>query len=141
MNFQEDGGIIKKNMSKVFSFVMVGSNDFKKSSEFYDVIFKPLNLKKIVTTERYVGYSHLNEPTEVKFYITKPQNGEPATYGNGTMIAFLVETREIVNKFHEIAISNGATDEGLPGVRDDGNYYAYVRDFDGNKIAAKCISN
>ena len=135
------GGIIKKNMSKVFSFVMVGSNYFKKSSEFYDVIFKPLNLKKIVTTERYVGYSHLNEPTEVKFYITKPQNGEPATYGNGTMIAFLVETREIVNKFHEIAISNGATDEGLPGVRDDGNYYAYVRDFDGNKIAAKCISN
>ena len=128
-------------MSKVFSFVMVGSNDFKKSSEFYDVIFKPLNLKKTVTTERYIGYGHLNEPDEIKFYITKPRNGEPATYGNGTMITFIAETRDVVNKFYEMAISNGATDEGTPGVREDGDYYAYVRDFDGNKIAAKCISN
>ena len=128
-------------MSKIFSFVMVGSNDFKKSSKFYDAIFVPLKVKKIVTTERYVGYGHLDEPKELKFYITKPRNGEPATYGNGTMVAFLAETREAVNKFHEIAFQNGAIDEGLPGVREDGNYYAYVRDLDGNKITAKCISN
>ena len=96
---------------------------------------------KIVTTERYVRYGHLDEPKELKFYITKPRNGEPATYGNGTMVAFLAETREAVNKFHEIALQNGAIDEGLPGVREDGNYYAYVRDLDGNKITAKCISN
>jgi catechol 2,3-dioxygenase-like lactoylglutathione lyase family enzyme len=128
-------------MSKIFSFVMVGSNDFKKSSKFYDAIFVPLKVKKIVTTERYVGYGHLDEPKELKFYITKPRNGEPATYGNGTMVAFLAETREAVNKFHEIALQNGAIDEGLPGVREDGNYYAYVRDLDGNKITAKCISN
>ena len=120
---------------------MVGSNDFKKSSKFYDVILKPLKLKKIVTTERYIGYGSLNEPDEIKFYITKPRNGEPATYGNGTMITFIAETRDVVNKFYEMAISNGATDEGTPGVREDGDYYAYVRDFDGNKIAAKCISN
>ena len=31
----------------------------------------------------------------------------------------------------------GAVDEGAPGVRSDGNYYAYIRDMDGNKIAAK----
>ena len=128
-------------MSKIFSFVMVGSNDFKKSSKFYDAIFVPLKVKKIVTTERYVGYGHLDEPKELEFYITKPRNGEPATYGNGTMVAFLAETREAVNKFHEIALQNGAIDEGLPGVREDGNYYAYVRDLDGNKITAKCISN
>ena len=36
-------------------------------------------------------------------------------------------------------MSKGATDEGGPGVRKDGNYYAYVRDLDGNKIAAKSI--
>ena len=126
-------------MNDIFSFVMVGSKDFKKSSKFYDAIFVPLKIKKIVTTERYVGYGHLNEPNDVKFYITKPRNGEAATYGNGTMVAFLADSREAVNRFHEIALKNGAVDEGLPGIREDKNYYAYVRDLDGNKITAKCI--
>ncbi len=57
------------------------------------------------------------------------------------MIAFLAETKEAVNKFHVTALKNGAVDEGAPGIRKDGNYYAYVRDLDGNKITAKCISN
>jgi len=128
-------------MNKIISFVMIGSNDFKKSSKFYDAIFVPLKIKKIIITERYIGYGQSSEPKDVKFYITKPRNGEPATYGNGSMIAFLAETKEAVNRFHEIALENGAADEGLPGVREDGNYYAYVRDLDGNKITAKSISS
>ena len=49
------------------------------------------------------------------------------------------ENKEAVEKFYEIAISKGATDEGAPGVRKDGNYYGYIRDLDGNKIAAKSV--
>ena len=128
-------------MNKILSFVMVGSNDFKKSSIFYDSVFVHLKIKKVVTTERYIGYAHLNEPNEVRFYITKPHNEKPATIGNGTMIAFLAETKEAVNKFHSTALENGAVDEGSPGIREDGNYYAYIRDLDGNKITTKCISN
>ena len=128
-------------MNTIISFVMLGSKDFKQSSKFYDAIFIPLEIKKIVTTERYVGYGHLNEPNEVKFYITKPRNGEPASYGNGTMVAFLAKSKEAVDSFHKIALENGAVNEGLPGIRKDGNYYAYVRDLDGNKITAKYISN
>ena len=121
----------------ILDFVMVGSNDYKKSSEFYDAILEPLKLKKIVTTEKYIGYAHLNEPDKAQFYVTDPVNGEPATFGNGRQITLLADTKEAVEKFYEIAISKGATDEGGPGVRSDGNYYAYIRDFDGNKIAAK----
>ena len=128
-------------MNRIFSFVMVGTNDFEKSSKFYDAIFIHLKIRKVISTERYVGYANLNNPHEVEFYITKPQNKKPATIGNGTMIAFLAETKEAVNKFHVTALKNGAVDEGAPGIREDGNYYAYVRDLDGNKITAKCISN
>ena len=46
----------------ILDFVMVGSNDYEKSSEFYDVILEPLKLKKILKTEKYIGYSHLGEP-------------------------------------------------------------------------------
>ena len=122
----------------ILDFVMVGSNDYKKSSELYDAAFEPLNLKKILTTEKYIGYAHSDKIDEVIFYITSPVNGKPATYGNGTQITLLAESKEAVDKFYEIAISKGATDEGAPGVRkSDGNYYAYIRDLDGNKIAAK----
>ena len=121
----------------ILDFVMVGSNDYKKSSEFYDAILEPLKLKKIVTTEKYIGYAHPSEPDKAQFYVTDPVNGEPATFGNGTQITLLAESKEVVDKFYEIAISKGATDEGGPGLRSDGNYYAYIRDLDGNKIAAK----
>ena len=121
----------------ILDFVMVGSNDYKKSSEFYDAILEPLKLKKTVTTEKYIGYAHSSDPDKTQFYVTSPVNGEPATFGNGTQITLLADSKEAVEKFYEIAMSKGATDEGGPGVRSDGNYYAYIRDFDGNKIAAK----
>ena len=123
----------------ILDFVMVGSNDYKKSSEFYDAVLEPLKLKKTVTTEKYIGYSHTSEPDKTQFYVTNPVNGEPATFGNGTQITLLAESKEAVEKFYEIAISKGAVDEGAPGVRSDGNYYAYIRDIDGNKIAAKSV--
>ena len=80
----------------ILNFVMVGSNDYKKSSAFYDAVFEPLKLKKILTTEKYIGYAHSNEPEEVKFYITNPANGKPATFGNGTQITLLAESKEAV---------------------------------------------
>ena len=128
-------------MNKIISFVMVGTNDLEKSSKFYDAVFVHLGLKKVNTSERMITYSHSNDPDAVKFYITKPHNKKPATVGNGTMIALLTESKEVLDKFPATALENGAVDEGAPGIRADGNYYGYVRDLDGNKIAAKCIAN
>ena len=48
-------------------------------------------------------------------------------------------SKEIVDKFHKMALKNGAIDEGAPGIREDGNYYGYFRDLDGNKITARCV--
>ena len=124
----------------IFSFVMVGTNDLEKSSKFYDLILAHLGMKRITITERYIGYG-LNEDDGVKFYITKPHNKENATAGNGTMVALVAETKEAVDKFHKTALENGAVDEGAPGLRSDGNYYGYVRDYDGNKITARCVIN
>ena len=121
----------------ILDFVMVGSDDHEKSGDFYDAVFEPLKLKRILKTQKYLGYAHSSDPDKTLFYITNPVNGEPATFGNGTQITLLADSKEAVEKFYEIAMSKGATDEGGPGVRSDGNYYAYIRDMDGNKIAAK----
>ena len=39
---------------------MVGSNDLNKSAKFYDAVFVPLDIKKIKTTEKYIGYAQKN---------------------------------------------------------------------------------
>ena len=126
-------------MNKIIGFVMVGTNDLEKSSKFYDAILSHLEMKKVSITERYIGYGHSIEDDGVKFYITKPHNKENATVGNGTMVALSATTKEAVDKFHATALENGATDEGKPGIREDGNYYGYIRDLDGNKITARFL--
>ena len=126
-------------MKKFSGFVMVGTNDLVKSAKFYNAIFVPLNLIQVVVTEKYIGYAKKKTIKVIEFYITKPNNKEPATYGNGTQISFLVESKKKVDEFHAIGLKNGGADEGLPGIR-SGNYFAYVRDLDGNKICAYSIT-
>ena len=128
-------------MSSLITFMMIGTNDLEKSAKFYDAIFLPLEIIKASTTERHIGYAQKNNPSKIQFYICKPFNKESATNGNGTMIALLANSNEAVDKFHTIALENGGTNEGSPGKRYDGNYYAYIRDPDGNKICARCNSN
>ena len=124
-------------MKKTFGFIMVGTNNLAESEKFYNAIFFPLDLCQVLTTKRYIGYAQKDNPKEIKFYITKPVNKKPATYGNGTQISFLVDTKKKVEEFHMIGLKNGGINEGLPGIR-LGDYYAYIRDLDGNKICAYC---
>ena len=123
----------------MIGFVMVGTNNLDKAIKFYDALLATIELQRMVTNEKYAGYGLNEKPDEIEFYITNPVNKEKATFGNGTQITLLADNKEAVEKFYEIAISKGATDEGAPGVRKDGNYYGYIRDLDGNKIAAKSI--
>ena len=126
-------------MKKVIGFVMVGTNDLKKSSNFYDSILIHIGLKKVSITDRYIGYGQGDGDHDVKFYITKPHDEKDASVGNGTMIALSADSQESVNKFHATALENGGVDEWKPGIRSDGNYYGYIRDLDGNKITARYV--
>ena len=116
---------------------MVGSNDLNKSGKFYDAVAIYLGIIKVKTTDKYICYAQNNSPEQIEFYVTKPHNKEAATYGNGTMISFIVDSTKAVDGFHASALENGGVNEGLPGIRTDGNYYAYVRDLEGNKICAR----
>ena len=124
----------------MIGYAMVGASDLKRSSEYYDAVLTPLGLVQAESHDSYVGYARKATPADIEFYVTKPIDGKPATFGNGTMIAFAVESRRAVDLFHSTALENGGTDEGAPGPRPaDGTiYYAYARDPDGNKICAYC---
>tara|TARA_Y100000741_G_scaffold355684_1_gene331417 strand:+ start:74 stop:451 length:378 start_codon:yes stop_codon:yes gene_type:complete len=118
-------------------FVTLGTNDLKKSSNFYDEILKLINIIRVdEEVDRYVGYSKEKTHNPADFYILYPFDKNDATIGNGTMISFDVKTQEKVNEMHKKALELGAINEGDPGPRHGENYYAYFRDLDGNKICA-----
>ena len=122
----------------MIGYVMVGTNNLDKAINFYDEVLKIINLTRKDTDELCAGYTQNNGNGSIEFYVTKPANKKTATFGNGTQVSFLVSSREIVDKFHEIALKAGGTSEGSGGERPEGSgvYYSYIRDLDGNKICA-----
>ena len=118
----------------MFSFITIGTNNLKKSEKFYSKILNPLKIKKVLTHDRYYGYAKINSPKKIELYLIKPFNKKKATVGNGIMITFKANSKKEVEDFYRIGINLGAKDEGAPGPRHGQDYYAYIRDLDGNKI-------
>jgi catechol 2,3-dioxygenase-like lactoylglutathione lyase family enzyme len=133
-------GMCRTGEINMLAYVMVGTNILKRSAKFYDAALAPLGLVQTGGDNRYLGYGPKSAPKKSKFYVTKPYNRKPATFGNGTMISLAAKSRRTVDEFHAAALANGGTDEGKPGPRptDASNYTAYARDPDGNKICAYC---
>lgn len=122
----------------MLAYVMVGSNNIKRSVKFYDAALAPLGLVRTGSDNNYAGYGPKNAPKKSMFYVTKPYNKKKASFGNGTMISLVAKSKRAVDGFHAAAIAAGGKDEGKPGPRPAGgsNYVAYARDPDGNKICA-----
>ena len=122
----------------MIGYVMVGTNDLEKAIQYYDEVLKVLDLIRKDTDEVCAGYTQKKGDGSIEFYITKPINKKTATFGNGTQVSFITNSREIVDKFHEVRLKAGGTSEGSGGERPEGSgvYYSYTRDLDGNKICA-----
>ncbi len=116
---------------------MYGTNDMARSREFYDPIMAKLGAAPNPWTSSVRVFYAL--PTgELQFVIGTPLNGERATVGNGTMIAFIAASRRDVDDIHRMALELGGSDEGRPGIRGDdpdGFYAAYFRDPEGHKLS------
>jgi predicted lactoylglutathione lyase len=74
------------------------------------------------------------------FIVTRPFNQQQATVGNGSMVAFDVETPDLVDALHSKALALGGTSEGDPGPRGEHLYVGYCRDLDGNKFNFICYN-
>lgn len=64
----------------MFTHIMVGTNDIARSKKFYDAVFAALNIPpaEISATGRISYGKH-----EVRFIVTPPLDGKPATPANG----------------------------------------------------------
>ena len=46
----------------MIGFVMVGTNNLDKAINFYDTLLSKIELKRVVTNEKYAGYALKNKP-------------------------------------------------------------------------------
>ncbi len=116
----------------MIGYVTLGTNDREKSTPFYDAICGELGQGRMFDTDTFIAWGEQGGGPGIG--ITKPYDGQPATVGNGVMVALEAKSKEQVDKLHSIALANGGTDEGAPGDRGGGFYAAYFRDPDGNKL-------
>jgi len=115
---------------------MIGTNDLEKAKAFYDKLLGALDVPPAMVDGNRIFYI---TPTGI-FSVSKPINGEPATFANGGTIGFAAKSPEQADAWHAAGIAAGGTTcEDPPGVRAGGMgklYLAYLRDPDGNKLCA-----
>lgn len=128
----------------MIGYVSVGADDLDLAEKFYSALLPALGYKLDISEQ---GLSYVlpvpqgQRPVSPDFYVKPPFNGEPASAGNGTMVAFEAPTQAQVRELHAAALAAGGHNEGAPGFRASysANFYVgYLRDPQGNKIALFC---
>jgi hypothetical protein len=120
----------------MINYVMVGTNRFEEAVAFFDALMIDMGATRVYATQQNVAWGWgIGTPM---FIVTRPFDQQPATLGNGSMVAFDVETAERVDALHATALALGGTSEGDPGPRGEHLYVGYWRDLDGNKFNFIC---
>ncbi|MBK9654508.1 MAG: VOC family protein [Rhodanobacteraceae bacterium] len=122
----------------MIGYVTLGTNDIARAAAFYDALLGTLGAKRFMDYEGFIAWTV--SPTQPAISVIKPYDGQPATVGNGVMVAIVVDSKEKVDMVYNKAIELGSKDEGPAGPRGDNFYAGYFRDLDGNKLNVFCMS-
>ena len=116
----------------MIGYVTLATNDLTRGAAFYDALAAELGAARVMDNERFIAWGPPDGAPGNG--LPHPENGQPATVGNGVMVALLARDRAQVDRLHALALQLGGADEGAPGERFTGFYAAYFRDPDGNKL-------
>ena len=115
----------------------LGTNDLEKARAFYDATFGALGLEPSAAPKEYpiILYALPGGPN---FAVGPARDGQPATHANGGTIIFEADSQDAVSAWHAAGLATGGSCEGPPEAKPQarGAFGAYLRDPDGNKLAA-----
>ncbi|KTW16155.1 VOC family protein [Sphingomonas sanguinis] len=122
----------------MYTHVMVGSNDLARSKAFYDALFGALGGQPGMQAGERLLYRH----NGAAFMVTRPIDGQAATFANGGTIGLGAADPAQLDAAHAAAVANGGTAIEAPvGERQTPMgpaYLGYLRDPDGNKLCLGC---
>jgi len=118
----------------MIGYVTLGTTDLPRAAAFYDALLAEIGAKRTMDFGR--GYAWGVSMDKPGLGVMLPFDGQPATVGNGVMVAFAVDSKDKVDRVYAKAMALGAKDEGPAGPRGEGFYAGYFRDLDGNKLCA-----
>ena len=117
----------------MIGYITLGTNDLPRAAAFYDELCGAMGEKRLMEADDFIGWGKSPELPMLTVFI--PENGQPATNGNGVMVALQVDSAAEVDRLHAKALELGAANEGDAGPRGAGFHAGYFRDLDGNKLA------
>ncbi|MCE0555583.1 MULTISPECIES: VOC family protein [Motilimonas] len=106
--------------------------NFHDCKRFYEKVLLPLKIEIKWSDKSAAGFGIIGED-KVRFLIEKSDNC------TNSHIAFSASSKKSVEKFYQVALSEGYQCNGKPGLRENyaPNYYAaFVLDPDGNNVEA-----
>ena len=87
----------------MIGYTCVGTNDLDKAVAFYGDLLSVLGAKPFFKTDRGVGWGVA--PDKPMFSVFKPFDGEPASVGNGCMVALAAANPEQVQTLYNKALA------------------------------------
>ena len=119
----------------MIGYVTLGTRDLQKAAAFYDKIAAEMGIGRFMESDTFIAWGSAGGGAGLG--LTKPSDGKPMSAGNGVMVALAAKDKAQVDRIYRLALSLGGTDEGPPGPRCEGGFYAaYFRDPEGNKLNA-----
>jgi catechol 2,3-dioxygenase-like lactoylglutathione lyase family enzyme len=114
--------------------VTLGVSNVGRSRAFYDATLSLIGIRRLYAEgETFAAYG-----VAPKAFFWIGQKTGPIT---GVHVAFAVDSRDLVDRFHAAGLAAGGRDNGGPGLRPHyhPNYYgAFILDLDGHNIEAVC---
>ncbi|MDH3767292.1 MAG: VOC family protein, partial [Gammaproteobacteria bacterium] len=73
----------------MIGYVTLGTNDLASAIAFYDELLADIGAGRVMESDTFVAWGV--SPTAPALSVIKPNDGEAATAGNGTMIALVLD--------------------------------------------------
>jgi len=99
----------------MIGYVTLGTNDLARATQFYDQLLSELGASRFMETEQFIAWSAGMDKPGIS--VTTPFDGNPASVGNGVMVALEVGSPEKVNAVYNKGVLKMKVNQGLERLR------------------------